>query len=54
MKAHNKGSGSLFITNLRTFACKEYSKITLLPAGNKLYRLQIFHLMSMPTVGCKL
>ena len=39
MKACIKGSGLLLIINLGTFVCKEYSKITFIPAKSKLIEI---------------
>ena len=39
MKARTKGSGLLLITNLGTFVGKEYFKITLIPARNKMIEI---------------
>ena len=39
MKAHTKGSELLLIANLGTFVCKEYLKITFIPARNKMIQI---------------
>ena len=39
MKARTKGNGLLLITNLGTFVCKEYCKITFIPARNKIIEI---------------
>ena len=36
MKARTKGSELFLITNLATCTCKEYSKITFVPAENQM------------------
>ena len=36
MKTCTKGSELFFITNLRTFVCKEHYKIAFIPARNKM------------------
>ena len=39
MKTRIKSSGLLLITNLGTFVCEEYSKISFIPAKNKMIEI---------------
>ena len=39
MEAHTQDSGLVLIKRIETFACKEYSKFTFIPARNKMIEI---------------